>query len=355
MSAVVGKLLVTGAAGYVGTLLRHGLLRSDPTREIVALDLNLPADAADPRVHWIRGDVTARDWQRPVAEHGIDAVVHLACLLREPYGRRSHQRRINVDGTRMVRDFALATPSVRRFIHFSTVSVYADVEPRGIDVPLDEAAPPAASAYSYARDKVDAEDLFADADLFARYDTRACVLRPASITGPYGRFERRRFGLISTLSAWSPVIVGGSRRFGRQFLHEEDVVGIVERLLAVDLADPVTVLNAAPQDFLDLERLSHVLDKRALVLPPALLRLLFRAAWHGSAGRIPTTPGAWMMLTHPHRVSGERLTRRLDYRYRASSAEALAGRRLDATGAASGGGVVVDPLALPDARHPPLA
>ncbi len=329
------KLLVTGAAGYVGSLLCRGLLLADPGLEIVALDLNVPDKEADPRVQWIQGDVTERDWHKPVAAQGIDAVVHLAFLLREPYGDRARQRRVNVDGTRMVRDFALATPSVRRFIHFSTVSVYADVQPRGMDEPLDEEAAPAASAYSYARDKVDVEALFEAPELFDRYDTRAIVLRPASITGPYGRFERRRFGLISTLSTWSPFIFGGSRRFGRQFLHEDDVVGIVGKLLKVELNAPVTVLNAAPDDFLDLERLSGLLNKRAMVVPPALMRIVFRAAWHGSAGRVPTSPGSWMMLTYPHRVRGDRLTQLLDYRYRASSAEALAGCRLEAAASAS--------------------
>ncbi len=320
----MSRILITGAAGYVGSVLRAGLLRSMPDLDIVALDVVVP-DAPEPRVHWVRGDVTDDGWQAAVRAFDVDAVVHLAFVLREPYGRRAHQRRVNVDGTRRVRDFALATPSVRRLVHFSSVSVYADTVPRGCTAPLDEDAAAAGPVYGYARDKVDAEALFDDPAPFERQGTAAVVLRPASITGPFGRFERRRFGLISTLSAWSPFVFGGSRRFGRQFLHEDDVVAVVRRLLAFDPPAPVTRLNAAPADFLDLERLSALLEKRPLVVPPPVMRAAFFAAWHGSAGRVPTAPGAWMMLTYPHRVCGEKLTRTLDYAYRATSAQALAG------------------------------
>lgn len=318
------RLLITGAAGYVGSVLRAGLLRSMPDLEIVALDLVVPDDP-EPRVRWVRADVTNDGWWEAVGDLDVDAVLHLAFVLREPYGRRAWQRRVNVDGTRRVRDFALTTPSVRRLLYLSSVSVYADVVPRGMATPLDEDAPTAGPVYGYARDKVDAEALFADPALFERHGTAAIVLRPASITGPFGRFERRRFGLISTLSAWSPFIFGGSRDFGRQFLHEDDVVAIVRRLLAFDPPEPVTRLNAAPADFLDLARLSELLQKRPLVVPPTVMRAAFVAAWHGSRGRVPTAPGAWVMLTHPHRVCGEKLTRTLDYAYLATSAQALAG------------------------------
>jgi nucleoside-diphosphate-sugar epimerase len=326
--ALVRKLLITGAAGYVGSLLRRGLLHSDPELEIVALDLKVPDQQTEPRVHWIRGDVTAGDWHREAAAHGVDAVVHLAVVVREPLGERARQYRINVDGTRLVRDFALATPTVRRLVHFSTISVYADTEARGMEVPLDETASVGAPIYSYARDKVEAEALFADTELFDAHATQAIVLRPASISGPLGRFERGRYGLMSTLKAWSPFLVAGSKRFGRQFLHEEDIVGVVERLLAAEFAEAVTLLNASPEDFLELEQMADILEKRPLVVPPTLMRFLFAAAWYGSAGRVPMSPGAWMMLTHAQRMSGEALVRRLGYRYRSTSAAALAGSYL---------------------------
>jgi nucleoside-diphosphate-sugar epimerase len=318
------KVLITGAAGYVGSVLRRGLLRN-PDIEIVNLDVRPPEEPIGAREHWIIGDVTADSWHEEARRHGVTAVVHLAFVLREPYGNRRHQRRVNVEGTRLIRDFALTSKSVRRLIYFSSISIFADRAPRGMEVPLGDDAGTGTTPYGYAADKIEAERCFADEKLFAEHDTRCVVVRPASISGPYGRFERRRFGLISTLTAWSPFVFGGSAAFGRQFLHEEDVVGIVDHSLGAPTQDFLNVFNAAPDDYLDLASLGAILRRRVLILPPWLLRVAFWIAWHGSRGKIPTSPGAWIMLTFPHRVSGDGLTRRLGYIYRAKSQSALNG------------------------------
>ncbi|HEX6512355.1 MAG TPA: NAD-dependent epimerase/dehydratase family protein, partial [Chloroflexota bacterium] len=90
MSQLVPRLktvLVTGGAGYVGSVLVPKLLRQG--HRVKVLDLYLYGDrvldgvADDPALEQIKGDI--RD--RALLEHlmpGCDAVIHLACISNDP-------------------------------------------------------------------------------------------------------------------------------------------------------------------------------------------------------------------------------------------------------------------------------
>ena len=121
------RVLITGAAGYVGSILINALETIDEVEAIVGIDLRPMPDrlAASTKVAWIQADVSTDDWQAAARRHRVDAVVHLAFQIRQLYGRRKEiQRRWNIGGAREVFAFALGEPSVRRLIHFSTVTAY---------------------------------------------------------------------------------------------------------------------------------------------------------------------------------------------------------------------------------------
>jgi len=328
------RVLITGAAGYVGSILINALEAIDEVEAIVGIDLRPMPDrlAASTKVAWIQADVSTDEWQTAARRHRIDAVVHLAFQIRQLYGRRKEiQRRWNIGGARAVFAFALGEPSVQRLIHFSTVTAYGAHKNNSVAERLRENAPLTERDYRYGSHKREIEQSLKDA--YAASDQRAhvVILRCASISGPYGRFALGRFGIVSTLTGMLPFLPCGRHDFGRQYLHEDDIAEVVALLLNAPSRGGYEVFNASPDDYLASADLASMLQKRRIIVPPALLRSLFALCWRLSRGRVPTPRGAWKFLTYPIAVDGSGLTESYDYRYRFTSADALmarAGRHL---------------------------
>jgi nucleoside-diphosphate-sugar epimerase len=323
------RVLITGAAGYVGSILIIALEAIAGVYKIVGVDLKPKPDrlAASTKISWIQADVSTDNWQAFARDHGVDAVVHLAFQIRQLYGRRKEiQRRWNLEGAQKVFAFALGEGSVRRLIHFSTITAYGAHENNSLAVRFTETIPLNERDYLYGSEKREIEDLLQDSYAASDRGTHITVLRCASISGPYGRFALGRFGIVSTLTAALPFLPCGRADFGRQYLHEDDVAEIVTLLLTAPPKDGYEVFNASPEDYLASADLASLVQKRPIIIPPTLLRSLFALCWHLSRGRVPTPRGAWKFLTFPIAVDGSALTQAYDYRYRFTSAEALMAR-----------------------------
>ncbi|MGQ0560347.1 MAG: GDP-mannose 4,6-dehydratase [Gemmatimonadota bacterium] len=141
-------ILVTGAAGFIGSHLVERLLRRgdrvigiDNFDPFYARDLkqrNLTAALADSGYTFIEADCAGPEaMQRVVAEHDIDAIVHLAAKagvrpsIADPLG----YTRANVVGTQVLLE-AARQRGVMRFIFGSSSSVYGNNE----KVPFSETA-----------------------------------------------------------------------------------------------------------------------------------------------------------------------------------------------------------------------
>jgi nucleoside-diphosphate-sugar epimerase len=323
------RVLITGAAGYVGSVLIKALESIDGIDEIVGVDLQPKPGrlAASTKVAWIQADVSTDDWQAAACNHRVDAVVHLAFQIRQLYGRaKETQRRWNLGGARKVFAFVFGEPSVRRLIHFSSVTAYGAHENNSLAERFSETAPLNERDYLYGSHKREVEQLLQDAYAAADRRTHVTVLRCASISGPYGRFALGRFGIVSTLTGMLPFLPCGRADFGRQYLHEDDIAEVVTLLLTAPSRDGYEVFNASPADYLASADLASLLQKRTITIPPALLRGLFALCWRISRGRIPTPRGAWKFLTYPIAVDGSALTQTYNYRYHFTSADALMAR-----------------------------
>jgi len=222
-------VLITGGAGYLGSMLAASLLARG--HRVTVLDRLLfggesllPLMGA-PGFTFVRGDVTkAEDVSRAFSSTGEvrpEAVVHLAALVGFPaceQAGRAEAFRVNVGGLQTVLDVAEAM-GAKRVIFASTYSIYGKAPDGKL---VDESTPPNPQSI-YAESKLEAERVL----LEARRDLSlaAIIFRLATLFGCSGRM---RFDLMVNqfvLDAYlnRELILFNSHR-KRSFLHLRDAL-----------------------------------------------------------------------------------------------------------------------------------
>lgn len=323
------NVLITGAAGYIGTMLIERFARSDSIERIHGVDLRAPPARCVhlDKVRWIQADVADGTWMSQVDGEAIHAVIHCAYQIRELYGgKKKQQEQWNIEGARKVFEFALGCPSLRRLVQLSTISAYGAQPENSVDRPFTEESPLCEEIYLYGVQKRRVEELLRQLVRRARPSAHVVVLRLASVSGPRGRFGLNRYGLLSTIAGGFPFLICGRPDWGRQYLHEDDLIDVISFLVHLPPTAGYQVFNVSPPDFLDVTTIGRLFDKRVVAVPPLALRALFALLWHGTRGAITTPAGAWKFLSYPIRVDGSLLQRTHGYAYRYSSLEALHAR-----------------------------
>lgn len=195
-----GRILVTGATGFIGRHLLRALL--DRGYETVIL-----TRAAEPPAFWdgrlspVTGDVTDPA-AVSVALRGVTAVAHLAAATQGSDPARYH--RVNVEGTRTL-VAASRVAGVRRFVALSTITANRRVV--GV----------------YGATKREMERIVLESGL------EGVVLRPHLVYGPGDRgLFARMVGLVESLPV-VPVIGRGRQLI--QPVHVDDVVRAILRCL----------------------------------------------------------------------------------------------------------------------------
>ena len=121
MSSAIRRVAITGASGYVASMLMNRLEREAGIERVLALDVRPLRVKSSSKVVFRQHDVTT-----PMAdllvEHEIDAVAHLAYVLRPGHNRAAIER-INVGGAINVLE-ACEQAGVRHLLYLSSTSVY---------------------------------------------------------------------------------------------------------------------------------------------------------------------------------------------------------------------------------------
>lgn len=185
------RILVTGGAGYIGSLLCRRLMAEG--HEIVVLDAlffgagGIKDLVGNPGFSLVKGDIRRGEDIRE-AIGGADAIVHLAALVGEPAAARwpDLNQAINIEGTRNLLELA----GDRLFIYASSCSVYGNQEGT-----VDEESPVMALG-PYAESRIQGEGMVKE------MAGRHLILRFATV---FGLSPRMRFDLLVNefaLSAW---------------------------------------------------------------------------------------------------------------------------------------------------------
>ena len=330
-------ILITGAAGYVGAMLVERFASREDVERIIGIDKESMPDnfRTEGKLIYLNLN-TADDWEEQVRAYHPDIVIHTAWQIREMYGNQATEWKWNIDGSDKVFDFAFAEQLVDRLVYFSTVSSYGAFPTNTLEHRYTEEEPFRKTQYLYAEEKRIAEEHLKEKYEKSDKHVAVAIVRPAAITGPRGRYQRIRFGLqsalagqlkdsfvyrvISAMVAFVPV----TPKWLRQFIHEDDVVGIVERLAFGEKVAGYEVFNICPPGAVVLgPDMAKAVGKRQVLIYPWMVRIPFFIFWHLTRGKIPTGRGAWRSYSYPIAVDGSKVTRKLGYTYQYSGPDAF--------------------------------
>ena len=174
------KILVTGAAGFLGTRLIRALLSAEgygpQISRIIAADISR-CTLDDPRVQPTLGTVTDRDFIAAALGNGADVVYHLAAVLSgQSEADFDLGMQVNVDATRHLLEACRRLGNTPRFVFASSVAVFGGPLPEV--VPENMALVPQSS---YGTEKAIAELLVSDYSRRGFIDGISCRLPTVAI------------------------------------------------------------------------------------------------------------------------------------------------------------------------------
>ncbi|HLP89618.1 MAG TPA: NAD-dependent epimerase/dehydratase family protein [Nostocaceae cyanobacterium] len=145
----MAKVIVTGAAGFIGSNLVDELLKQG--NQVIAIDefndyydpflkrKNIAHLSPSSNFTLITGDIQFLDWSKLLQD--VEIIYHQAAQagVRSSWGQgfRAYTER-NINATQILLEAAKNAPKLQRFVFASTSSVYGDAE----TLPTDETIPP---------------------------------------------------------------------------------------------------------------------------------------------------------------------------------------------------------------------
>ena len=302
------RYLITGGSGYIGSRLVELLARREDTEKIVIADVAPPKGGHRPKVEFERVDVRDRGAVHSVLQRtNPDVLVHLAFILN-PVHDEGLMYDVDVNGTHNVRE-AAAEAEIGQVL-VTTSGVAYGAFPDNPD-PITEDHPVRGVArFSYARDKTESDRIV---QLWALQhpDVVTTIVRPCIVYGP------NVDNYLVRLWSKAPMVADtGNLDSHTQFVHEDDVVDAISRLL---LGRHAGQFNLAADGLMTRRECAELLDTRVVRLPVWLYRTLAKLSWHlrqseAPAGGIDFELYSWIL-------SNEKVKKTLDWTPRYSSRE----------------------------------
>lgn len=211
------KILITGAAGFIGSHLVELLLKEEELQNLrLFIQENEPLDNLPKmKLDIVRGDI--RD-KRAIkkAMKDVKIIYHLAARTIEPT-RFTDFKSVNVEGTQNLLD-ECKNNRMEKFILFSSIAVFGLPAWRGDMVNLDETAPKR-YAEQYGKSKWEAEKAVVRAH--KEWNLPYAIVRPTSVYGP--RDKRNLLELYQVIKKHLFFFIGNGRN-KMDYVYIGDVV-----------------------------------------------------------------------------------------------------------------------------------
>ena len=221
-----GKILITGASGFIGSFIVEEALRRGLDTWAAMRKSSSKAFLQDERIHFIELNLSSEEQLREqLKDLQFDYVVHAAgvtkCLDKEDFFR------INTEGTKhLVRALVATQADLKRFVYISSLSIMGAIREQQPYQEIredDEAKPNTA----YGQSKLKAEEwLTAYSQQLTANSQQPfpyVILRP---TGVYGPRERDYYMMFKSIKAHSDFAVGFKQQ-DITFVYVRDVVQAV--------------------------------------------------------------------------------------------------------------------------------
>ena len=233
------QLLVTGAAGFIGSNFLHYWLERHPDDRVVALDLLTYAgnranlEGVEEQIDFVEGDIADLELGRRLLEqYEIDVVVNFAAESHNSLAVVDPRRffHTNVIGTQTLLEAAREVGGLRRFHHVSTCEVYGDL-------PLDSAETFDEESPYRPRTPYNASKAGADHAVRAYHETFGIPITITNCSNNYGpyQFPEKVIPLFVTNALDDqPLPMYASTQNKREWLHVRDHCRAIELVLQAD-------------------------------------------------------------------------------------------------------------------------
>ncbi len=222
------KILITGGAGYVGSVLVPELLKKNYFVSVVDLFLYGDTLKSHPNLTLIKGDIRNQDLLEKIFP-GIDIVIHLACISNDPSFELNPTlgKSINLDAFEPLIKISLKN-NIKRFIYASSSSVYGIKTEKNVteDMKLEPLT-------DYSKFKGDCEKIL---NSYKSNDFITTTIRPSTVCG-YAK--RQRLDLVVNILTNHAFYNREIKVFGGSQLRPNvHITDMVDSYLAVLEADP---------------------------------------------------------------------------------------------------------------------
>jgi len=267
------KVLLTGAAGFIGSNLSEALVRRgdsvvgvdsfDPYYDRSVKERNIAGLTESPNFHFVELDLRDKAAVKALLEEGFDVVVHLAGRggVRRSIVEPEAYVELNYTATLRLLE-AMKETSLRKMVFASTSSIYGDRS----KVPFkeDERADWPISPYSATKKACEAM-LYTYHHL---YDFDVYALRFFTVYGPRQRPDMAIYKLVRSIIREEPFERYGDGKTERDYTYVDDIVaGVIK---AAERARGYEVINIGGSRTVHLQRLislaEEIIGKKAVII-----------------------------------------------------------------------------------------
>lgn len=256
------KIAITGASGYIGSVLIP-LLRSR-NHTLRLLSRKSPGASTDPDITFVHGHLLDETAIRQLVA-GADAVIHLAAMISVDDRPNETLVHTNTEGTRLLAATARAA-GVKRFIHLSSVTAFQQAP---YNEPMDEQRGATTARHGYDYSKALSQAIALE---HHGQGMEVTVLAPTAVMGPYDQ-QPSLIGkaIVNMYRGRVPALFPG----GVDFVDVRDVAGAIVNALTMGATGRVYLLSGQWISLVTLQQETARIRGRSISRPVLPLWLIF--------------------------------------------------------------------------------